>query len=279
MGLDVYVEHCKNYQEATELERLYEKRSNSIWDEYPGEYETLTDEQKEEAREKISALEIELGLSKWGSHPGKTKIEVDSEKHPDHLFKVGYFRSSYNDGGINNVLGRLGFPTLYDIFPHEKEDYEFFPNWKESLEFVINLRDSYKSHLESDSGKFDVMTVDHNMFTDLKEFVDSEEKAFALFEAELKKQGGKASTCYGMKDGIFYFEPLEVVAIISGTKEGIIQKMFTGESVPVPCQYVIYKKSDDTLDWYLQALEIVIETIEWVLEQEDIENYYLVWSS
>lgn len=278
MGLDVHVEYCKNYQEATELERIYEERSNSIWDEYP-KYETMTDEQKERAREKISVLKIELGLDEWGSHPGKTKIEMDSKKYPDHYFKIGYFRSSYNDGGINSVLGRLGFPDLYDIFPHEEGDYEFFPNWEKSLQLSNNLKKSYKSHIESDSGKYDVMTIDHNSFIDPKEFVDSEEKAFALFESELKKQNGRASTCYSMKDGVFYFEPLEVVAMISGKKEGIIEKIFTGESVVVPCHYVIYKKSDDTLNWYLQALEIIIETIEWVLEQKDMENYYLVWSS
>lgn len=31
--------------------------------------------------------------------------------------------------------------------------------------------------------------------------------------------------------------------------------------------------------WYLQALQIVIETIDWVLEQPDRDNYYLCWYS
>jgi hypothetical protein len=42
-----------------------------------------------------------------------------------------------------------------------------------------------------------------------------------------------------------------------------------------PCIYVV-TESDNT--WYLQALEVVRETIEFVLSQEDKELYYLHWS-
>jgi len=41
--------------------------------------------------------------------------------------------------------------------------------------------------------------------------------------------------------------------------------------------YIVHK--DSGLGWYVEALEIVVETIEYVLNQPDPETYYLVWSS
>jgi len=41
------------------------------------------------------------------------------------------------------------------------------------------------------------------------------------------------------------------------------------------CVYVV-TESDNS--WYLQALEIVRETIEYVLSRENKEQYYLHWS-
>ena len=41
------------------------------------------------------------------------------------------------------------------------------------------------------------------------------------------------------------------------------------------CVYVV-TESDNT--WYIQALEIVRDTIKYVLSKEDKEKYYLHWS-
>lgn len=48
-------------------------------------------------------------MARWDAehpdHSPEEKIEIDSKVYPDHLFKVGYLRSSYNGGGIERVLG------------------------------------------------------------------------------------------------------------------------------------------------------------------------------
>jgi hypothetical protein len=76
---------------------------------------------------------------------------------------------------------------------------------------------------------------------------------------------------YSSSRGEFYFgKPLEIVGVISGVKK----RFFVEEHLP--CQYLIYK--DDSLDWYLQAVEIMIATVEYVLAQADSEKYYLHWS-
>jgi hypothetical protein len=61
-------------------------------------------------------------------------------------------------------------------------------------------------------------------------------------------------------------EPLKVLAMIPGIQTVLGTR---------PCIYVV-TESDNT--WYLQALEVVRETIEFVLSQEDKELYYLHWS-
>ncbi len=45
----------------------------------------------------------------------------------------------------------------------------------------------------------------------------------------------------------------------------------------MPCTYLVYEAGD--MDWYKQALEIVVEMIEWVLGQPDPSKFYLHWSS
>lgn len=73
---------------------------------------------------------------------------------------------------------------------------------------------------------------------------------------------------YSNSIGTFYLEnPIEVLATIPGT-----ENMFRTRD----CTYII-TKADNT--WYIEALEIVKSTIEFVLDKKDIEKYYLAWSA
>ena len=139
-----------------------------------------------------------MGLnSEFGEHSSREKIEQDSKKHPEHMFKIGYFRSSYNGGGINSVLDSLGFGGLYWIFDN-KDQYEFAPDWEKSLKRVREVLDKFREFTDSDIGKYRVATCDS---------VDGE-------------------------------------------------------------QY----------QWYIDALEVVEETILYVLKQDDSDDYYFHWS-
>ena len=64
-------------------------------------------------------------------HNKDGEIEIDDPEYPDHLFKIGYFRSSYNPSGLNNVLGKLGVDDLYGIFDCPGEG-KIVPDWEES---------------------------------------------------------------------------------------------------------------------------------------------------
>jgi len=269
MGLDIYLYRYDDYNKTKELTDEYNRRQKEIWDgnDEDEKYNLLTDEQKDEYRNKIHEMAISLGLDKWGDHvDGKERCEFDSIYYPDHLFKVGYFRSSYNEGGIERILRNLGLPTMNDIFEHNDE-YHFQPNWERSLINLKNLIDEFKK-----KGAYRVHCVSKNIFQEPT--INSEKEALGAFINELEQEKEKREKYpdserfnYSNIVGEFMFnEPTKVLAFIPG-KQDLFGKR--------DCVYVV-TESDNT--WYLQALEIIQETIEWVLSKENKEQYYLHWS-
>ncbi len=133
MGLDIYLYRYGIPQREDErLASEYEKASDKICKKIQEgrEFYELTEVEKTKAHSQTMVVAKKLGLTgKYESHPDVKKVEKDSKKYPSHMFKIGYFRSSYNDGGINQVLQRIGLPTLGTIFGETKEDkYCFRPN-------------------------------------------------------------------------------------------------------------------------------------------------------
>jgi len=184
-------------------------------------------------------------------YPGRERVKLDSAKYPDHLFKIGYWRSSYNQGGLNNYLRRRQRATLWVLNPNH--EYEFTPDWDKALTDAKSLLNSLQKVSRSPIGAYNVITI-HN-FNVIKE-VESDAQALAVFWAELERSPEWRS--YSSSKGHFYLDGIDVRAVIPGKE-------------------VVHK--DSGLGWYVEALEIVVETIEYVLNQPDPETYYLVWSS
>lgn len=67
------------------------------------------------------------------------RIELDSEKYPQHDIKIGYIRSSYNVDSFDLFLKEKADLMLGDIFGWRPTDNDLsivFPNWKSSLELA-----------------------------------------------------------------------------------------------------------------------------------------------
>lgn len=259
MGLDIYLYQYSDKNMTDVKEKDYEIYSNNLW-EQAGNYDDLSQSQKDEIREKCRLYANTLGLDNWGNdRTNKKCIEFDSEKYPEHMFKIGYFRSSYNSGGINRILSSMGLRDLYDIFPHNSDEYSFSPDWEESLKTVNDIL----SKLEAKK-PYRVEAIYGNLFKD--NGISSESEALSIFENELSKDSGEFN--YSNNNGHFYnSEPSKVLAIMPG------KTTFLGKEKD--CVYVV-TQSDNT--WYVNALEIVKDTIEWVLSQENKEQFYLHWS-
>lgn len=259
MGLDIYLYKYENFEDTQEKERDYNDTSEAIW-EAAGEYDSLTTENKDEIRNKIKEYAVSLGLDEGGDDPRKERVEMNHPDYPDHYFKIGYFRSSYNEGGIERILRNLGLPTMHDIFEKENEEYCFQPDWEKSLASVEDVIVRFGG-----AGAYRVRSISHNIFKDPSTTPSSAAEAMKVFNDQLQR--GSNEYNYSNSDGEFCFHESEkVVAFIPGT-----DKIFR----PAPCIYVV-TESDNS--WYIKALEIVRDTCKYVLSQKDKEKYYLHWS-
>lgn len=257
MGLDIYLYRYDNFRDTREREELYQDYSNKLWED-AGEYDSLSEEQKNELREKEKEFAKSLGLDEWGTDKiNCEKIEMDHPDYPEHYFKIGYFRSSYNSGGIQRILKNLGVDGLDYIFLANDSSYHVKPDWDNALIRCEGVLNQFK-----EKGAYRVNAVSGNIFRESN--IKSEKDALSVFLEELSKssEGG-----YSNANGEFYQgEPIKVLAMIPGKT-----KIFNERD----CVYVI-TESDNS--WYVQALEIVRDTIKYVLSQENKEQYYLHWS-
>lgn len=257
MGLDVYLERCPDLDAALVVENDYNQQAEAIWSEY-GEYDQMTQEQKDAARGKSDALQEKMGLVEYGKHPDREKFEIDSSLYPDHYFKIGYFRSSYNSGGINSVFRRLGLPGLYDIFDTDSE-YHVRPDWQTVRDRVDQAISAFDTKM--DGPLYDAHEVSLYDFGE----IDSPQAAIARY---IEKTADTTMEAFSSREGLFYKNGLDVVGALPG-RNCIKSKVV----------YLVTKQIAEHYTWYRKALEIVKETIDFVLSHDDPQNFYLCWSS
>lgn len=247
MGLDVYLERCDNWSEKFRLEQEFEDTVNSQnikWD--TPEYHALN--------EKMGLLS--------GRYPTET-IEMNSEYDSEHMFKIGYFRSSYNSGGINNVMRTRIGKSLYDVFP-ESENYTFVPDWAAALVRIKEIRKEFQDALDT-TGKYDVTNI--SAYFNQNDGPTITKEALDRFMEEINRVPTPSPDGWYMnKTGEFF--NIRARSIMIGTNDWSSK----------PIVYLIYESEHDW-DWYLTALAIVEETILWVLKQDNPNEYGLVWSS
>lgn len=263
MGLDVSLKYCTNFADAKARETLGSEREDALW-EGTGGYEKTTDAQRNEIRAKTKAIYKELNLDEYGSSEDITSIEMDSTKHPEHMFKVGYLRSSYNSGGINSVLKRIDCNDLYDIF-QPGDEYSFTPDWAGAQARVDDAIAALAKHMTSEMSKYDVVTITDLMGTG---GVKDAGEALAVFKQQLETRAPNSFKSYGCREGDFYLDGLTVCGIIPNRGFGGGVHLITRND-----------SEESNLKWYFEALEVTKEMIDYVLAQKDPENYYLNWSA
>ncbi len=219
------------------------------------------------------------GLNEDGELPVRSEgIEVDSEKYPEHMFKIGYFRSSYNDGGLNSVLRtRCEGQDLYWVFNVDDHNYEVKVDWAASLERAKQLKDKLQASTvkwgNRDIIEFGAGALHFSPPT--TPMPDSKPAAMDIFLKEFEKKLPDGFSSYSNLYGTFFGEPKKLLAVIHGSRE------FLGKSEP--CVYAVVEtaeegKTDENVEWYLQAMDIVIETCEYVLKHGDPDTYMFHWS-
>jgi hypothetical protein len=151
MGLDVYLyRYLRDPEEVAAIEKEAEEFSEAAFEEVAGGrgYSQLTEEERERWRARAVAYNAERGLDEWGSlDSASEKIELPSVKYPDHMFKIGYMRSSYNASGLNGVLGSRIGRSLYDVFSEAGDNYVVKPDWERSREVAVAMLADLREHV------------------------------------------------------------------------------------------------------------------------------------
>lgn len=283
MGLDIYLYYCEDRATSKAAEEAHEAFSEKIWEKFGDiKYEHMTEAQKNECSAECKANAIELGLTgEYDSHPAMMKIEQNSAKYPDHMFKIGYFRSSYNDGGMERVLKNIGVPALYDIFARNRgEEYEFVPDWKAVRDNASLAVASLRVKMAEPISQYYPLFVSMSFLSKPSEYPSSQEAAVKIFEKALPQLIERAAKPddpwggdYSSKDGYFSVRGLQVFAALPG------QGPFHEQGVYLMVKNDGGKDGAHPLTWYLNALEIVEETADYVLNQPNPQHFYIHWSS
>lgn len=277
MGLDVYLYHSNDWEKSLRIEQEIDELERRVWDDCKDSDEPITDEAFREYRLTLLSEAEKQGFtvirypSEDGADSNHTSFIIDtgiaeytkdSELYPEHLFKMGYFRSSYNDAGFNNVMRSLGFPDLYDVFKtvSDVDDTSYKVIDWEAARACIDLA------IENMSSTFPtgLWFLDLNRVSYYGKEVPSAAEALSITEKELESSLSEKTSfsSYANANGEFYTKGLQTVAIVGR-------------------RWLVYKL-DETgggIDWYLKAAKIVKETIDFVLGQPDPQNWRLYWSS
>lgn len=268
MGLDIYLYRYDNFADTREREKKHSEFDEGLWAE-AGEYDSLSEEKKAEIRQKSKEVAKSLGLDDWGiDNTGAEQIELPHPSYPDHYFKIGYFRSSYNSGGIERILRNFSLMTLRDIFEVNKEEYYIQPDWARAKERALETLEKFKALPNYRVEPFFVTAYSKDVPTSPEEAMNVFLKEMQKLEETRKKHPDREECNYSNGVGYFYpAEELKVHAIIPGKSQYIFNER--------ECLYVILEGAND---WYINALEIVVATCDHVLAQKNIEQYYLHWS-
>lgn len=255
MGLDVYLYRYDNKEESWARSEKAEAEVEALWAS-SGKYSELSEPQKAEITVKQQEIYRQYGLDEtWGEIKERQRIQISSTKYPDHYFNLGYFWSSYNEAGFNRVMDNIAGVDLYDFFEPGGE-YCFRPDWVKARERAVAALEVFRK-----GNQYNVLATSSPI-----EAVGNEKEALRVFREELEKHGGGTIDYnYTNLHGDFFIgSPKKILAAIPGDRYGL------------PCTYLIYSGE---FNWYEQALEIVIEACEWVLEQPDTDKFWLHWSA
>lgn len=280
MGLDVYLYKLdRSPSDAAKARADGEALAASYDASHPIDWTEANDEEKAAWFALRNAWLAERKLND-GFEPDamETRVKHNSAVYPEHMFKIGYLRSSYNDSGVNRILrDRIGKDLAY-IFGQSGE-YIVTPDWPACLRRAREVRDEFASYVDT-RGAYMVLFEAPNIFASRDKLPTSAGDVLARFFKHIAEDPRRANgegpfTSYACGGASYFFgaDTLDVVAAFPGLGEF--------DQVGVYLVLKVKPTPDDggkPFGWYRRATEIVVEMCEWVLSQPDPERHILHWS-
>jgi hypothetical protein len=225
MGLDIYLyRYDKSRAEIEKEDAAWEKVSSEIFHKHfdpveqaRGKDANLTEAEREAWKKEQNRAAEEFGrVGEWHDNPHKPKIEIDSALYPEHMFKIGYFCSSYNGGGINNILSdRIG-QDLYSVIGLDHNEYVQQPDWNKVIENCDLAIAKFREVVAKNP--FSYIEVSPNMFTNPSELPKNGEEALELARTTIvdRKPCEIMDDGFSNRDGSWYPKGLKVYGIVPG---------------------------------------------------------------
>jgi hypothetical protein len=278
MGLDVYLYKCANIAHAIRMEERYSREEDKIYDERKRleDLGQLTEEADAALLKRRLDAQKKYGMRDY-RHESIERIHRDSKTQPDHLFKIGYLRSSYNSTGINRLANHFDLPSLYDIFDIHTEEYEQQIDWDAIYPSVKDAVEKWQAFADSPRGKYDVFEfhgfMEHGV-KDEREAFERFNQEYLVKKEEIDKDEFRRDGWRG-REGDIWPTGLKVVMMVAA-KWNPLKPIQYGNW---PSTYVVYEREDNSImQWYVTALQIAQEMVEWILEQPDKDQYFMGWS-
>ena len=208
----------------------------------------------------------------WGD--GYETVEHDSCLHPDHLFKVGYFRSSYNGGGFNTYVDQRTGRDLYWVMGGEGVNQsKVLPDWRAMQQRAVQLRDELSQWLRV-NGDLGVLHVGFSKHADLPM---DRQQALERYADNANRHQGMPGSDYSNALG-YFSQGLDVVGVLPGTSptlHALLGRSHTDVPMVEPCVYVVFRyPAGQGAAWYMDALDVVEETCDYVLHRDKDERPY-----
>jgi len=138
---------------------------------------------------------------------------------------------------------------------------------------------------------FDVIRVDIPLFGDPAEWPSNEKEVRDVFMKQVTDRQEKQKLALGeaapdnignsyrSESGTFFMAEFpQLLGVVVGKVKSLAAAL-RGEKSEEPCFYVVVRYANGyNYDWHLQALEIVLETCDYVLNSGEPEKFALSWS-
>lgn len=274
MGLDIYLyRYDKPRKQIEKEDKAWDAISSKIFHKHfdpvekaRGKDADLTDAERKAWKKELARAAEEYGrVGEWHDNPHNPKVNIDSALYPEHMFKIGYFRSSYNSGGINHILEDRVGETLYSLLDVNHDEYVQQPDWEDVIKNCDRVIAAFRQSVKENP--YHIIEVDSileqsNLPGNIPEALKIAQKVLCA-----DKHGFDSFT---NGNGFWSINGLEVFGVIPGYRKDFLQG---------PVTFLVTKstekKGDEPYQWYINAIEIVKETAQWVLKQENPEKYYL----
>lgn len=253
MGLDIYL--------YTKERQAFDTARDDAWDKFWERTKDLPEDEQKAEREKANES---------GELPAYVSLDegLKSSKHPEHYMNPHYLRSSYNQSGFNRAVPDFtGQPhDFYWIFEpvrgdSDEYDFELTEASLTALDECIERAEQVAQELrECDMLRVDAVgtalvgALDHMWKEPPSEaevlawYREEARKRAELTPEQLEKAKDWGEGYSNAKGDVFGFtKGLEVLAVVAG--QSVLR---------MPSAIIVYR-AEDSVEYYVQAAEIVVE--------------------